>query len=123
MLQADRYFAPVFSLFRLPWSAAFLLAAVFPSAAAEAAEVGIGYLHDAPHRETLSLLDVPAADNGLAGARLGIEDDNTTGKFLSQHFELVETKLSGSADAGAAVVDLAERRVAFVLADLPADAL
>src|SRR5947208_14117960 len=107
----------------MPCAAVLLLAAVFPSAAADPIEFTIGYLHRPEHKDALSLLDTPAPDNGLAGARLGIEDNNTTGKFLNQHFELVETKLSGNQDPGAAVVDLAQKRVAFVVADLPADAL
>ena len=113
----------MFSSFRMPCAAVLLLAAVFPSAAADPIEFTIGYLHRPEHKDALSLLDTPAPDNGLAGARLGIEDNNTTGKFLNQHFELVETKLSGNQDPGAAVVDLAQKRVAFVVADLPADAL
>ena len=34
------------------------------------------------------MLDLPAKDDGIAGAKLGIEDDNTTGKFLNQTFKL-----------------------------------
>src|SRR5207244_7160298 len=56
-------------------------------------------------------------------ARLGIEDNNTTGKFLNQHFDLQEVRLSGNDDPGAAAADLAQQHVSFVLADLPADAL
>ena len=36
----------------------------------------------------LSLLDLPAADEGIAGAKLAIADNNTTGKFLNQSFKL-----------------------------------
>lgn len=36
----------------------------------------------------LSLLDLPTADNGIAGAKLGIDDNNTTGRFLNQSFKL-----------------------------------
>ena len=36
----------------------------------------------------LSLLDLPAADDGIAGAKLALSDNNTTGKFLNQVFKL-----------------------------------
>ena len=43
-------------------------------------------LRDAP--PPLSLLDVAPADDGMAGARLAINDNNTTGRFLKQEFTL-----------------------------------
>lgn len=36
----------------------------------------------------LSLLDLPPADDGIAGALLGIKDNNTTGQFVNQEFIL-----------------------------------
>jgi ABC transporter substrate binding protein (PQQ-dependent alcohol dehydrogenase system) len=36
----------------------------------------------------LSLLDLPPADEGIAGAKLAIADNNTTGQFLNQSFTL-----------------------------------
>lgn len=36
----------------------------------------------------LSLLDLPPADDGVAGGKLGIADNNTTGRFLNQEFSL-----------------------------------
>jgi len=41
----------------------------------------------------LSLVEQPAENDGVAGARLAIEDNNTTGKFLNQHFTLEELRL------------------------------
>jgi ABC transporter substrate binding protein (PQQ-dependent alcohol dehydrogenase system) len=113
----------VFSVIRIFFAAGLVLAPTCIAAAADSAEFHIGYLHRIEHKETISLLDMPAADNGLAGAKLGIEDNNTTGKFLNQHFDLQELRLSGKDDPGAAAADLARQRVSFVLADLPADAL
>src|SRR6266480_707068 len=108
---------------RIFLAASLVLAAVCMSAAAEPVELRIGYLHRIEHKDTISLLDTPAGNNGLAGARLGIEDNNTTGKFLNQHFELQEVRLADKDDPGAAARDLAQAGIAFVLADLPADAL
>ena len=36
----------------------------------------------------LSLLDLPPPDDGIAGAKLGIKDNNTTGQFVNQEFAL-----------------------------------
>lgn len=36
----------------------------------------------------LSLLDIPPADDGLAGGKLAIADNNTTGRFTKQEFSL-----------------------------------
>ena len=104
-----------------------LLAAIllFASAlaATDATEINIGYLRRPEPRSTLSLLQVPADNDGLAGAQLAIEDNNTTGRFLNQQFVLTETRLAAGDDLAAATTALAERGIALVLADLPADAL
>jgi len=49
---------------------------------ADSTDVKIGYMHRLERVETLSLLSLPADNDGLAGAQLGIDDNNTTGKFL-----------------------------------------
>jgi ABC transporter substrate binding protein (PQQ-dependent alcohol dehydrogenase system) len=97
-----------------------LLAA--PAPAAEPIEIGIGYLHHAAVKSTLSLVTQPAANDGIAGARLGIEDNNTTGKFLNQHFSLDEMRLKDGDDVTEAAAALANHSV-FVIAELPADEL
>jgi ABC transporter substrate binding protein (PQQ-dependent alcohol dehydrogenase system) len=91
--------------------------------AADPVEIGIGYLRRVAIKPTLSLVEQPAENDGVAGARLAIEDNNTTGKFLNQHFTLVEFGLKDGDDAAKAAVALADRDIAFVITDLPADAL
>ena len=91
--------------------------------AADPVEIGIGYLHRAGVKATLSLVEQPAENDGLAGARLAIEDNNTTGKFLNQHFALEELWLKDGDDAARAAATLADRKIGFIIADLPADAL
>jgi ABC transporter substrate binding protein (PQQ-dependent alcohol dehydrogenase system) len=86
----------------------------------DSAEVKIGYVHRLERVETLSLGAMPADNDGLAGAQLGIDDNNTTGKFLGQHFSLQERALKGSDDAVAAASDLLEHGVGLLIADLPA---
>lgn len=83
-------------------------------------EVGIGYLGRAGVKETLSLVQQPAENNGVAGARLAIEDNNTTGKFLNQHFTLDEARIKDGDDAVKAATTLAEHD-GFIVLDLSAD--
>src|SRR4030088_2633631 len=90
--------------------------------AADPAEIGIGYISRAAVKPTLSLVEQPAENDGVAGARLAIEDNNTTGKFLNQHFTLDELRLKDGDDPAEAAVALADH-IGFIIADLPADAL
>jgi ABC transporter substrate binding protein (PQQ-dependent alcohol dehydrogenase system) len=91
--------------------------------AADPVEIGIGYLGRAGVKPTLSLVEQPAKNDGVAGARLAIEDNNTTGKFLNQHFILEESRLKDGDDAAKAAIALADRGAGFIIADLAADAL
>jgi ABC transporter substrate binding protein (PQQ-dependent alcohol dehydrogenase system) len=93
-----------------------------PLLAAEPVEVGIGYLGPDRVQSTLSLVEQPAENDGVAGARLAIEDNNTTGKFLNQHFTLDEVRLKEGEDPVATAVTLAGHD-SFIIADLPADEL
>jgi ABC transporter substrate binding protein (PQQ-dependent alcohol dehydrogenase system) len=90
--------------------------------AAEPVEVNIGYIHHAGTKETLSLIAQPAANDGIAGAQLAIEDNNTTGKFLNQHFNLDEIRLKAGDDVVKAAQTLAGHD-GFIIADLSADEL
>lgn len=68
----------------------------------------------------LSNILPPPPDSGAAGARLGIDDSNTTGRFLDHDYELIEVTVATQEEALAA----ARREVAagrrFIVADLPA---
>ena len=92
------------------------------AAAAEPTEIAIGYLGQAGIKQKLSLIDQPAENDGVAGAQLAIEDNNTTGKFLNQRFALQEIRLKQGDDVAKAAMELASRN-SFIIADLPADAL
>ncbi|MGJ4906164.1 ABC transporter substrate-binding protein [Bradyrhizobium sp. HKCCYLS2058] len=99
-----------------------LIAAATAAVAAEPVDIAIGYLGRSGVPQTLSPLDQPAADDGVAGAKLAIEDNNTTGKFLNQRFTLIERRIKDEEDAAQAANELAGK-AGFILADLPADAL
>jgi ABC transporter substrate binding protein (PQQ-dependent alcohol dehydrogenase system) len=105
--------------------AAFALLLAFTSAAAGAdgTEIKIGYLHAVRPKTAISLIEVPAENDGVAGARLAIDDNNTTGQFLGQRFVLDEIDLKESDDAASAALGLVDRGAPLVIADLPADAL
>ena len=92
------------------------------AAAAEPIEIGIGYLGKAGVKSKLSLIDQPAENDGVAGARLAIEDNNTTGRFLNQHFSQQELRLREGDDPAKAAAELAGHN-GFIIADLPANAL
>ena len=90
--------------------------------AADPVEIGIGYLGQAGVKSRLSLVEQPAGNDGTAGARLAIDDNNTTGKFLNQHFTLEELRIGDGEDVAKAATALASRN-GFVIADLPPEAL
>ncbi|KJC40798.1 branched-chain amino acid ABC transporter substrate-binding protein [Bradyrhizobium sp. LTSP885] len=90
--------------------------------AADPVEIHVGYLGHAGIKSTLSLVEQPADNDGIAGARLAIEDNNTTGKFLNQRFILDEIRVKDSDDVAKAATDLAGH-VDYIITDLPADAL
>src|SRR5208282_6264738 len=83
--------------------------------------VQIGWLsHPVKRTLPLSYLDQAPEDEGVQGARLGIADDNTTGHFTGQSFELVERVTAEDGDIAAAFRDLAEKGTRLVVTDLAA---
>src|SRR6202051_4540617 len=103
------------------WAALALLlssvAMACPSAgrADEMTEIKIGYLHAVESKERLSLMDVPAENDAVAGAQLGIDDNNTTGRFVKQHYTLIEKSLRAGDDVVAAVAALADAGAVFLV--------
>ena len=110
-------------MIRITLAAAYMLAATSAIPAADSLIVKIGYLSRVERAETISLLEQPASNNGVAGAQLAIEDNNTTGKFLNQSFSLEATRLKDSEDPVAAAMQLADRGVLLTILDLPAGML
>jgi ABC transporter substrate binding protein (PQQ-dependent alcohol dehydrogenase system) len=86
--------------------------------------ITIGHIRSAaPERIAISLLERPADDNAVAGARLAIEDNNTTGQFTNQRFQLAEVAVTDTAQAVAALESFASENINFVVTDLPAEML
>jgi ABC transporter substrate binding protein (PQQ-dependent alcohol dehydrogenase system) len=104
--------------------AAALLA--LPAAAQQTPKlsVTIGYLGEAiPEPEPLSLVEPVAKDKGVAGARLAIVDDQTTGRFLGHDYALDESIIPAGGDLAGAASAMAGKGIRLIVADLPADRL
>ncbi|MHA6641243.1 ABC transporter substrate-binding protein [Mesorhizobium sp. A623] len=86
-------------------------------------EVRIGYLRAYTPELTLSLLDLPPRDEGIAGANVAIGDNNTTGKFLGQKFALDIAEIKPDADVVQPFNDLIAKGDRYVVADLSAKQL
>jgi len=110
------------ALIRSPIVALAILAG-FTAAAAQPLDVKIGYLHRPQHQETISLVQMPPPNDGLAGAQMAVKDNDTTGRFLNQRYALIDMHLKPGDDPVAAVNQLAGQGVSLVVTDLPADDL
>ena len=91
--------------------------------AARVLDVKIGYLRRPHHRQTISLVQMPPRDDGLAGAQMAVKDNDTTGRFLSQRYSLIDLHMNPGDDPVTAVKQLADQGVKLVVTDLPANEL
>lgn len=90
----------------------------------DAVTVPIGYITERVEEPPpLSLVEPIVTDKGVQGARLGIEDNNTTGRFMGQRYVLEEAIVPEGGDVVAAFKDLLADGVKFIAVDLPADQL
>jgi ABC transporter substrate binding protein (PQQ-dependent alcohol dehydrogenase system) len=88
------------------------------------ASLTIGFLAQSMHRQAPQpFLAPPPADEGLAGARLAIDDDNTTGRFAGQRFALAEEAVAEDGDVVGVMRKLLDGKIRFVVTDLPEAAL
>ncbi|WP_234828070.1 ABC transporter substrate-binding protein [Sinorhizobium fredii] len=83
-------------------------------------ELKLGYLRAYAPELALSVLDVPPRDEGVAGAKVAVGDNNTTGTFLGQKFTLDLTEIRPDADAVPAFNDMVSKGARYILADLSA---
>ncbi len=94
-------------------------AALGQSAAADPLAVKVGVIHEAHSRETISILDIPPANDFVAGASMAMEDNNTTGRFLDQSFSIVDAKVGPGEDPIAALKGMLDDGVRLFIVDLP----
>jgi len=69
----------------------------------------------------LSLLDFPPQDDGIAGAKLAVADNNTTGRFLKQEFALDVVQSADVPELISQVAKRVEAGAGFVVADAGAE--
>jgi ABC transporter substrate binding protein (PQQ-dependent alcohol dehydrogenase system) len=95
------------------------------AAAAEpgSAQLRIAYLAQERESGTPPYFDAPIPDRGISGARLGIDDNNTTGRFTRQRFELAETVVPRDGDVALAFQRILADGYRHLLVDLPAETL
>ena len=67
---------------------------IFSIIAAEIQQIKIVHLNRIIEREpTIYSINPEIINNGILGTRMGIKDNNTTGKFTNQNFELIEQNI------------------------------
>ena len=89
------------------------------AAEGDSLNVPIVYLGESiPEPLPLSLVEPVAPDKGIAGAKLAIGDNNTTGQFLKQKFELIEKIIPAGGDLKATATDLSGAGQKLIVADL-----
>jgi ABC transporter substrate binding protein (PQQ-dependent alcohol dehydrogenase system) len=76
----------------------------------------LGKKYDEP--VPLSLVDPVLTDNGIQGARLAIQDNNKSGQFLGQHYELIEDIVPADGDVAAKAKEILKNGPAVIIADL-----
>jgi ABC transporter substrate binding protein (PQQ-dependent alcohol dehydrogenase system) len=91
--------------------------------AAEPTEIRIAYLRSTENKLAISVLDAAPKDDGIAGAEVAINDNNTTGQFLNQKYFLEDVKLNPVDDPSAKVAELIGKGTNYIISDLPAPML
>jgi hypothetical protein len=99
------------------------LAASARSSHADTPSVRIGYIRWTEPQPAILLLDKAPPDNGLAGARLGVSDNNTTGRFMNRQFEILDAPLDVGDDPSGRLKAQGSEGIALVLTDVPVDRL
>jgi ABC transporter substrate binding protein (PQQ-dependent alcohol dehydrogenase system) len=94
-------------------------AALAQPAYADPLAVKVGVIYEARSRETISILDIPPADDFVAGARMAMDDNNTTGRFLDQSFSVVDARLAPGEDPIAPLTGMLADGVRLFIVDLP----
>jgi ABC transporter substrate binding protein (PQQ-dependent alcohol dehydrogenase system) len=95
---------------------------VAKEAAIKRDELPIAYLSQEQANPQIQPFHLPTiTDRGVQGARLGIADNNTTGRFTQQGYRLKEVILPSDADAAAAFRQLLAEGYRHIVVNLPAE--
>ena len=96
---------------------------IWPMGVLAQLSISVGYLKvEQPRGAWLSNIDPTPVDAGLAGARLGVGDNLTSGTFLGHEYKLLETKVDSRGDVRAAARGLLAD-VAVLIVDAPSQDL
>ncbi|CAI8922976.1 ABC transporter substrate-binding protein [Methylocaldum szegediense] len=91
------------------------------TAQAKLDQLSIAYLAQEPQSQpTLPFFDEVITDRGIQGARLGIRDNNTTGRFTGQNFTLRENIVPPDGDVTAAFKSVLADGYRHILVNLDA---
>ncbi|GGA58802.1 ABC transporter substrate-binding protein [Nitratireductor aestuarii] len=121
--RVPNFLLPLLVLFVFNVSAAFAQGGSNAAGGQTPIEIKIGYLRAYEPELALSVMDIPPADAGVAGAQVAIVDNNTTGSFLGQKFTLDVVQIKPNEDAVEPFNQMVQSGVKFVLADLSAEQL
>lgn len=103
---------------------ALLLCVVSALPASALTSIKMAYLAEARvSSNPLANLDEVPEDLGRAGAQLAISDNNTTGKFLQQRFELAASSVAHGASANEMLAAVQKSGSQFVILDVSAAAI
>lgn len=95
-----------------------------PSLAKPKQQIKIAYItQEQAIPAALSNLDAFIQNEGIVGATLGIEDNNTTGQFTAQHYELVKIIVPLACDPKQSFIDKITDDIKFVVVNLPSAGL
>jgi ABC transporter substrate binding protein (PQQ-dependent alcohol dehydrogenase system) len=87
-------------------------------------DVTIGFVHEQlPEPLPLSFVEPVMTDIGRPGARLAVEEENTTGRFLNEQYRLKEAIVPAGGDLRNAVKAMIAGGVKLIVADLSAKRL
>ena len=96
---------------------------IWPMGVLAQLSISVGYLKVEQSRgASLSNIDPTPVDAGLAGARLGVGDNLTSGTFLGHKYKLLETRVDSRGDVRAAARGLLAD-VAVLIVDAPSQDL
>lgn len=97
------------------------IAPLVQQAHADEATIQVGYIRWMTRHPTISLLDKQAPNDGLAGAQIALDDNNTTGRFMGLQYQLTDAPVYATDDVTAKLGGLVQQGVKLVLTDTPAD--
>lgn len=89
------------------------------SEAQETQSINIAVIHQRHTRDTISITDIPPADDVISGALMGAADNNTTGKFTGQNFSITDIATDEIPNFEDIAQSISKQNISFIIADLP----